>query len=165
MAGPTCLSHIPSPRPHALRPCARQPRGFHFSWNEALYCFARRRPQLTRDPPHLAIGDLIVPASCGHAATHSLPWLLAPATLGRISGWKPDTHSANVCFASCGYTAEHSVFCFASCGYAAQFCTGRPIEEDIQRDLPLLLEGPYGPTQSPSSVLEGSILSPVHSSS
>ena len=50
MAGPTCLSHIPSPRPHALRPCARQPRGFHFSWNEALYCFARRRPQLTRGP-------------------------------------------------------------------------------------------------------------------
>ena len=50
MAGPTCLSHIPSARPHALRPCARQPRGFHFSWNEALYCFARRRPQLTRGP-------------------------------------------------------------------------------------------------------------------
>jgi hypothetical protein len=57
------------------------------------------------------------------------------------------------------------VFCFASCGYAAKFCTGRPIEEDIQRDLPLLLEGPCGPTQLPSSVLGGSILSPVHPSS
>ena len=36
-----------------LVPCAhalRQPRGFHLTWNEALYRFARRRPQLTRDP-------------------------------------------------------------------------------------------------------------------
>ena len=48
------------------------------------------------------------------------------------------------------------MFCCASCGYAAQFCTGRPIEEDIQRDLPLLLEGPCGPTQLPSSVFGGS---------
>jgi hypothetical protein len=36
-----------------LVPCAhalRQPRGFHLSWFESLYRFARRRPQLTRDP-------------------------------------------------------------------------------------------------------------------
>ena len=34
-------------------PCAHaicQPRGSHLSWNEALYRFARRRPQLTSDP-------------------------------------------------------------------------------------------------------------------
>ena len=36
-----------------LKHCAhalRQPRGFHLLWNEALYHFTRRRPQLTRDP-------------------------------------------------------------------------------------------------------------------
>ena len=81
----------------------------------------------------------------------SVPGPLHPHMLGRISGWTPDAHSAYVCF--------------ASCGYAAEFCTGRPIEEDIQRDLPLLLEGPRGPTQSPSSVLEGRTFSAVHSTS
>ena len=50
---------------------------------------------------------------------------LRPHTLGRISGWTPNAHSADVCF--------------ASCGYAVEFCTGRPIEENIQWDLPLLL--------------------------
>ena len=55
-----------------LVPCAhalRQPRGFHLSWNEALYRFARRRPQLTRDPVAIAIADrsvinLSAPAAC-----------------------------------------------------------------------------------------------------
>jgi len=130
-----------------LKPCAhalRQPRGSHLSWNEVLYRFARRRPQLTRGPA----------AWCPRRIRVWIPLLprpLHPHTLGRISGWTPDAHSANVCF--------------SSCGYAAKVCTGRPIEEDIHRDLPLLLEGPCGPTPSPSSVLEGSILSPVHSSS
>ena len=32
-------------RPHALRPCARLPRGCHYKWNEHLYSSARRRPQ------------------------------------------------------------------------------------------------------------------------
>ena len=28
----SCLFHSPSVRPHALRPCARQPRGCYFNW-------------------------------------------------------------------------------------------------------------------------------------
>jgi hypothetical protein len=41
-------------RPHALRPCARQPRGCHSKWNEHLYRSARRRPQLNPRGPAAA---------------------------------------------------------------------------------------------------------------
>jgi hypothetical protein len=41
-------------RPHALRPCARQPRGCHYKWNEHLYRSARRRPQLNPRGPAAA---------------------------------------------------------------------------------------------------------------
>jgi hypothetical protein len=55
-----------------LKHCAhalRQPRGSHHNWNEALHRFARRRPQLTRDPVAIAIADrsvinLSAPAAC-----------------------------------------------------------------------------------------------------
>jgi hypothetical protein len=45
------------------------PWGSHHNWNEALHCFARRRPQLTRDPVAIAIADrsvinLSAPAAC-----------------------------------------------------------------------------------------------------
>ena len=43
---------------------------------------------------------------------------LHPNTLGRISGWTPNAHSADVCF--------------ASCGYAAEFCTGRGLTTRLQ---------------------------------
>jgi hypothetical protein len=76
---------------------------------------------------------------------------LHPSTPGRILGWTPTSHSADVCF--------------TSCGYASEFCTGRPIEENIQWDLPLLLKGPRGPTRSTPSVLEGNTLFPMYPSS
>jgi len=73
----------------------RQPRGFHLSWNEHLYCFARRHPQL----------NLRGPAACGHRRIFECVYLsalgyLQPSTPGRILGWTPNEHSADVCLDS-----------------------------------------------------------------
>ena len=38
-------------RPHALRPCARQPRGCHFNWSWPFECSARSTPQLSSALP------------------------------------------------------------------------------------------------------------------
>jgi hypothetical protein len=89
----------------------RQPRGFHLSWNEHLYCFARRHPQL----------NLRGPAACGHRRIFERVYLsalgyLQPSTPGRILGWTPNEHSADVCLDSCVYVSAH---------------IGRPIEERI----------------------------------
>ena len=74
-----CSTACLTARPHALRPCARQPRGCHLKWNEHLYRSARRRPQLNPRGP----------AACGHLRFEcarqlcirgctSVPWLPAP---------------------------------------------------------------------------------------
>ena len=61
------------PDNRVLVPCAhalRQPRGFHLSWNESLYRFARRRPQLTRGPTTCGHRRFELLASCVYAAMY-----------------------------------------------------------------------------------------------
>jgi hypothetical protein len=52
---------------------------------------------------------------------------LQPNTSGRILGWTPNAHSANVCLTSCVYAAER---------------IGRSIETNTLWDLPIFLDGP-----------------------
>jgi hypothetical protein len=126
--------------------------GFHLSWNEPLlYRSARLRPQLNPRGP----------TACGHRRFErarqlwirgetSLSWLLATYTPGRILGWTPDAHSANVCIASCAYAAER---------------IGRSIEEKALWDWPVFLKRPDSPTRWTPSVLEGRTLFTVHPTS
>ncbi len=91
--------------------------GFHLTWNERLYSSVRRRPQLNpRAPAALSIGDLSVVSNCTYASKPLYLGCLQPYTPGRILGWTPDAHSANVCLASCAYVAKH---CPVSCAYVA----------------------------------------------
>jgi len=83
-------------------------------------------------PPHVAIGDLSVLASCAYAATPLCLGCLQLYTQGRILGWTPNAHSANVCLASCAYAAER---------------IGRSIEEKVPWDPPVFLKRPRGPTR------------------
>ncbi len=108
--------------------------GSHHEWNEHLYHSARRRPQLNPRGP----------TACGHRRFERACQLcmrgytlfclgcLQPYTPGRILGWTPNTHSANVYPASCVYSVER---------------VGRSIEEKVPWDPPVFLKRPRGPTQ------------------
>ena len=125
------------------RSSVRQSRGCHLSWNEALYRFARRRPQLTRDPAARRQQRI---RAC---YTSLLVGSLQLNTSGRILGWTPNEHSANVCLASCVYAAAH---------------IGRSIGKNVLWDPPPLLR-PDSPPRCSASVLDGGTLSTVHSTS
>ena len=87
-----CTHHLDN---RVLVPCAhalRQPRGFHLSWNEALYCFARRRPQLTRGPTACGHRRFELLASCVYAARPLRSWF--PATAHVTVQYRMDTFCA-----------------------------------------------------------------------
>jgi hypothetical protein len=118
--------------------------GFHLSWNERLYRSACRRPQLNpRGPTVCGHRRFERAVSCAYAAKPLSLGCLQPYTPGRILGWTPDAHSANVCLASCAYAAKH---CPASCAYAAERI-GLSIEENTLWDPPVFLKRPDGPTR------------------
>ena len=116
----------------------------HLTLNEALYRFTRRRPQLTRDP--VARRQQRIRA----CYTSLLVGSLQLNTSGRILGWTPNAHSADVCLASCVYAAAH---------------IGRSIGKKVLWDPPPLLERPDSPPRCVASVLDGGTLSTVHSTS
>jgi len=89
-------------------PCAhalRQPRGFHLSWNEALYRLACRRPQLTRGPAAWCPGRIRV-------WTPLLPRPLHPQRSGAFQAG----HLMRIVpmFASLVVDTRRSLQCFAS---------------------------------------------------
>jgi hypothetical protein len=78
-----------------LKHCAhalRQPWGSHHKWNEALYRFARRRPQLTRGPTACGHRRFEHLASCVYAARPLRSWL--PATAHVTAQSRLDTFCA-----------------------------------------------------------------------
>ena len=68
------------------------PWGYHHKWNEALYRFARRRPQLTRGPTACGHRRFEHLASCAYAARPLCLGCLQPYTPGCILAWTPDAH-------------------------------------------------------------------------
>ena len=69
----SCLFHSPSPRPHALRSCARQPRGCYSNWL-CPFVMLRATPQLYAHPRPCSGSAGLMGQPCwfspGHNRTH-----------------------------------------------------------------------------------------------
>jgi hypothetical protein len=85
-------------RPHALRPCARQPRGCHYNWNERPVMLIRDASALARPPRDASAFRATPPASralCLDGGSIAR-WLADATTRALVCVCRTQTHASRL---------------------------------------------------------------------